>query len=347
MKIQQIKLPAFILLAAALFFSCRKSPNQKPSQPPSQAPDGWTRIATTAGLRIFSLETADNVIYAGSNTGVIYTSMDGGLQWSALNPVKPGAYIMAIAVFNSKLYAGTYDEGIFVSSDHGKTWTKEEFVFPPVSSFAVWNNRLYCSSSFEGVYVLDETNGSWMIFDSKGQPTNYSLDVEKVIPAGESLLSAQGPNGTFYSYKPAAKQWQEGYYSGNIVAGSYASDMIYDQATIFAAGNFHGPAIIRSTDGGANWAFDTVGLKRFRGAAGELLAEQWARFVYAGSKKYYSLFNTGSGTWIQQKDRPSPVGKTWVANTAFLPLDGMTYAIRELNGKLFLATDEGIYMKGM
>jgi hypothetical protein len=70
------------------------------------------------------------------------------------------------------------------------------------------------------------------------------------------------------------------------------------------------------------------------------------RLLYAATGKFYVLSNMpAGGTWVQQRDETLAAGTTWAGNDEFLSTPGISYAVRKLNGNLYVATDSGLYCR--
>jgi len=331
--------PLFLLLLiAAIFSACRKTPIKKPvpTGGTPTPPGNWQRVDALPDGRMRVIEVANGTLYAASELDVVYSTTDG-LHWTASTPIDRAGAITAVTVFNNKLYAGTELYGIFVSGNGGQTWTNSSPSLRSVSSFAVLNNTLYSGSSqIDGIAVLDEAINHWNTFKN-GLPTNYNLDVQKLVPVINTLFSVQGANGNYYVYDKSAQTWEEQYFfNSTYTPGLRVTDMIYDSSILFAADN---DAVLISDRTGSNWSLDTVGLKK-----GANPFER--RALYAGEDYYYTLnYSEGKGTWIQKKHRPLP-SASWAANENFLPgVHG--YVVREFKGMVFMGTDSGVYWEGM
>ncbi len=325
----------FLITIAVIFSACRKTPVKKdPGQiggtPP---PSGhWKRVTALPEGRIRVIEVANGMLYAASEQSVVYISTDG-LNWTASTPIDRAGAITALTVFNNRLYAGTELYGIFVSDNGGQTWSSSSSALRSASSFAILNDTLYSGSSeADGVAALDEAHNQWLPFKN-GLPTNYNLDVQKLIQAGNTLFSVQGVNGNYYVYDKSAGNWTEKYFfNSTYKPGLRVTDIIYDSGLVFAAYN---NAVLISDGAGSTWSLDTVGLKK-----GPNPFER--RALYAGADSYYTLnYSEGKGTWLQKKHRPLP-GSSWAANEEFLP-DVHGYVVREFKGMVFMATDSGVY----
>ncbi len=330
---------AFII--AAGYSACRKTPvstnpdDPKP-KPPVSLPADWKKVPSLPESQMLALEIAGNTLYAASASGIVYSSPDGS-AWTASTQVGMGYAITALAIFNNKLYAGTAANGIFTSADGGKSWVNSIANFPDISSFAALNDTLYSASAlYSGIRKLDEVNNQWSGFNMKGLPTNYNLDIQKLIAVNNTLVTAQGENGNYYVYDKKNASWDEKYFFKSYSPGLRMSDIIYDSG-IFYAG--YSLAVLSSQDAGANWSYDTVGLKR-----GPNLDAR--RVIYAGKDYNYTIYYQGTlGTWVQKRHR-GLTGSSWATGQEALPV-GNAYSIGEFNGMLFLATDNGLYFKNL
>ncbi|HEY4327486.1 MAG TPA: hypothetical protein VGN20_26110 [Mucilaginibacter sp.] len=324
-----------ILVAVAGMQACHKSRVKSDPKPvnPIQT-DAWKKVASLPNGRIQVLEVLNNKLYAGSDSGVVYNSTDG-ITWAASNAIQPSNPITAITVFNNIMFVGSATNGIYMSTDGGKNWINNSPNFPKVSSFTVFNNTLYsASAAYSGIMEYDEAGNKWSAFVSNGLPTNYNLDVQKIIFFNNTLLSLQGENGNYYLFDKTTNYWTEKYFFNSYTPGLWANDIIYDLGTLLAA---YDNAIFISEDVGVNWSYDTIGLRRAN------LFNR--RTIYAGRDKYYTIHNTGNaGIWLQRRDRLAVRGTTWATGEEYLSF-GYSWAVRELNGMLFLATDNGLYFR--
>ena len=73
---------------------------------------------------VMALCKRGNTIWAGTNVGNLFKSIDNGMNWLAVNTGMnlTGFYISALAFTNNKIYIGTNGAGIFYSSNNGISW---------------------------------------------------------------------------------------------------------------------------------------------------------------------------------------------------------------------------------
>jgi hypothetical protein len=330
------KLAICLVTICALYglSACHKkydNPAPKPTAP--IATDKWTKLnAPNKGINV--LELVNNTIYAGIGN-FLYISNDEGATWTSSEMGKPGlADVTAIKIFNNTIYAGTNASGVFSSNDGGRNWTSNgPLLNTGVTSFAERNDKLYVATDGDGVFALNQAQNKWDSFNNSLPRIITSYLVFKILNTGNTLVAAAGVNSTFYRYDFTNNKWIE---SALPKHGSYIGDMIYDNGAIIGIGTER--KILRSLNNGIDWTYDTKDLQET--LPGAINNEK----IYAGSLKHYVLINTIGGGWVQQRDKTAAVGSSW-ANGQELLSKIQLHGIVELNSKLFLATDSGLYIK--
>lgn len=174
------------------------------------------------------IDTADfRTIYAGSNTGGIFRTTDGGLNWSSLsdNVITTGVLSIQVDPTNKDLiYIGTghlgfgraYGNGVMKSSDGGLTW--------------------------------DETG-------LNSTTTNYNFTVRKLLllPQNPKVLIALANTefrykGMIYRSTDGAMTWEEVYSSEGAELTSIRQDP-FEPEVLYVGGN----RFLKSTDAGITW----------------------------------------------------------------------------------------------
>lgn len=316
--------------------SCHKNKNDNPAPKPTPpvATDKWTKLTAPNG-EINVLEMTNNTIYA-SVGNTLYISKNEGAIWTSSKVGTPEqGIITAIKVFNNTIYTGTNASGVFSSNDDGKTWVSNNGTAFDigVTSFAERNNNLYVATDGDGVYAMNQASNKWEPFNNNLPQIITSYNVFKIVNTDNTLVAAAGVNSTFYHYDFTNNQWV---YSALPKLGSYLVDVIYDNGAIIGIGTER--KIIRSENNGVDWTYDTKDLQET--LPGAINNEK----IYAGSLKYYVLINTIEGGWVQQRDKTAAVGSSWANGQEFLSKIHLA-GIVELDNKLFLATDSGLYIK--
>lgn len=296
----------------------------------NRSPAQWTKINSIPTQEIVALSNMNDTIYAASRTSLLYMSMDNGNTWKSISISSQPVDIYTLKIIDNKIYIGTLNNGIFTSENFGAAWTNYNSTLPAVSGFTKFNNKIYASTVGSGVYRYEEAGNTWVSFNNE-LPGNLAYNVETIIATPNKLLIGAGGNGTYYDYDFSNNQWNFDYYYGRLMAGLIIQKIVSHSDTLYAV---NGNRIIRSNDGGVNWIDDKTGANN-----------GIDRNVFVGKTNLYTITNLiGGGTWMQERNKSDPVGTSWKANEELLPT-GYSYDIFECKNKLFLAKDDGLYVK--
>jgi hypothetical protein len=290
----------------------------------------WVKISNIPAQEIVALANMNDTLYAASRANLIYKSMDAGSSWSSkiisAQPIK----IYSLKIIDNEIYVGTINNGIFTSTDFGASWSNYSSSLPAVSGFEKFNDNIYASTVGNGVYKYDPNINQWFPFNNQ-LPSNISYNVETIVSTSNKLLIGAGGNGTFYEYDFNSDQWVLGYYYGGLSPGLIINKIINNSDILFALNNRR---VIRSNDGGLNWVNDKTGTR-----------DGVTRNAFLGAYNIYLITNLlNGGTWIQKRNKTAAVGTNWSVDEELLP-SGYSYDILEFQGKLFLAKDDGLYVK--
>jgi photosystem II stability/assembly factor-like uncharacterized protein len=94
-----------------------------------------------------------------TSQGALYTSIDKGLKWNAVQVISPwGGTVRCFFCIGPDLYAGT-TEGVFTSADSGITWLPFGQGLPnrAVTSLAFTEENMFATLDSSDVYRLDRT----------------------------------------------------------------------------------------------------------------------------------------------------------------------------------------------
>lgn len=143
---------------------------------------GYSWFTVNAGLSLDSLNittiTLDrsnpNILYAGTSTGVIYQTIDGGGSWSRRNAVALPSSITDLVV-NTKhpnvIYVSTVSNGIYISTAQGTSpaTINTGLTDLRVLSLAIDTSRsvkIYAGTNGNGAFMLREGNTTWQSINS-------------------------------------------------------------------------------------------------------------------------------------------------------------------------------------
>ena len=122
-----------------------------------------------------------STLYAGTNAGGVFKSINGASTWTAVNSGLTSTTVNALAIDPSTpatLYAGTFGGGVFKSTNGGTSWTAANSGLTDTRVLALAIDpstpaTLYAGTFGAGVFKSINGGTTW-------QPTGATLDIKKV-----------------------------------------------------------------------------------------------------------------------------------------------------------------------
>ncbi len=247
-------------------------------------PDG----ATGGRVNQLAIEASDNqVMYAASEWGGLYKSVDGGLNWSRLDGHLPVATwdVEADPITTDRVYATSFydgkvasEAGINVSTDAGATWARPPTAGPPEGFCANSSDR--AEPSAFGISIDPENTAN--VFIGTGCGLARSTDAGVTW----SYVDPTAPAGS------ATRIWDV------LAHGSGIVDVCGDDGHL------------RSTDGGSTWRAGS-GLPSGRCSLAASPDESYVLLAVAGTTIYETdnANSLGGATWTQTRSNLSPQGR--------------------------------------
>jgi len=166
----------------------------------------WTLLAddfTNIGFADVAFAASDPAIaYAGSTTGAVYRSADGGNSWAATSGSLPGGYggaITSLAIDPSDpavAYVGTFLDGLFKTEDEGAHWHHADsgitdldlsgIVIDPADTSLVY---VAASGNGTGLYRSKDGGLTWRVANA-GLGTYPHVEDLTIDPLDPSVLFA-------------------------------------------------------------------------------------------------------------------------------------------------------------
>ena len=247
---------------------------------------GHSWIALTQGLGTafpitalaIDASTSPRTLYVGTGmggNGAIYTSADGGLNWTQVFQVPSSSgssctfdegytstpCVMALAVDPStppNVYAGT-SQGVYKSADRGATWTQFNTGLSGVAAEGVrallFDSGTFWAGAGDGLYKLSSGATSWTA-------TTLNADVEYIAADPTTTphtlyTSSQWGSGNSYKSTDGGATWNNIWITAGAGAAPIAVDTSTSPSTLYASSpysnaNFSLP-MFKSVDGGNTW----------------------------------------------------------------------------------------------
>ncbi|HSN74440.1 MAG TPA: hypothetical protein VL334_04995, partial [Anaerolineae bacterium] len=113
---------------------------------------------------LYSLASAQGVLYLGTADAGVWRSTDGGASWAATGSISsPGA--VAVAALSAQVaYAGSVNNGLYQTSDGGNNWQQLGFAGKTVRALALDardSQQVWASVLGDGVYHSADGGQSW------------------------------------------------------------------------------------------------------------------------------------------------------------------------------------------
>lgn len=237
----------------------------------ASGPDTWQLLAgipatLQSPVEALAVDPANQlVVLAGTQSGGIYRSADGGVHWTRAGKRMGGA-ITSLA-FNpavgGEVLAGTGGAGIWVSPDDGATWhpivsTRKEWVRAITTSGGV-----FAAGTQKGV-LLSANGSTWAPAGLK----NVDVSALTIVGGGAQPVIVAGGDGEASGQPLPLFVTENGGATWTSVAASVpGSTMVSSLLTLPPASGATSPTIIlgtngglfQSTDGGAQWSPDNGG----------------------------------------------------------------------------------------
>ena len=233
----------------------------------------------TRAIMVSSLDS--NLVFAGSVTGGLWRSTDGGQNWEAINDQSAGQKVSCIAEnpFNPReIYFGTGEEwnsfpgnGVYKSIDGGLTFEKiassslSEMTYCNMIVHSVTDSSTLWVGTTRGLFQTNDSGGSWKKIPVSNLTTSY---ISGIVHFPDSSLLVALKGRTLYKtlkagIGPFTEIKDSTFPKTNVGRILVANCYISAPNTVYAlfcnntanAEAFYG--IFRSNDGGLNWTKTT------------------------------------------------------------------------------------------
>lgn len=344
------------------------TPQTKSNGWTSIGPNDWQSISYNPGIGRINVvaehPTNPQIIYAGSPSGGIWKSTDGGTNWENLNDDFPSLGVSGIAIDHTNpqtIYiatgdkdgSDTYSIGVVKSTDGGQTWNNtglshnltqflvcRELIMHPTDP-----NILLVATN-DGLYKTSDGGANWdlsaagNIRDIEFHPTTPSI----VYASTDQLIRSTDGGDSFSTISNGLPG------SGDVNRMELAvsedqPDWIYALTGKESDASFHG--LYLSTDSGVSFQLqaNTPNLFGYAMAGDDDNGQSWYDMaIDADPNNASTVFVGGINVW-----KSTDAGQNWSINTHWVYPSSVGYThadiheLRFFNGNLYCGSDGGIF----
>jgi photosystem II stability/assembly factor-like uncharacterized protein len=279
----------------------------------------WSTIPPpplTAGLSVIALSPnflADRTILLGSAADGIFKSSTAGSSWIQATAGLTLPTVTAIAfspAFSTDrtAYAGTLGAGFLKTATGGSSWafsntgiTDQNVTSIVLDPGYLQDSTLWISTAVSGVFQSTTLGTSWNLWAKASRSLSNLTTVHY-----QTMATGTGAGGTVLFLGMFEGLWTASASSASwlyidtlptrLIGSIILSPNFANDQTLFAG--TYGGGVIRSTDGGADWTFQNVGLVAGYALGGNIspnfAADQTA---WAADVKGLQRTNDGGATW--------------------------------------------------
>lgn len=170
----------------------------------------WTEVTPDlegmGGFEGFwSVLKVDTILYLGSaniNGGLLFKSLDDGLNWELLPSIGPtGTNILSLGTDGSTVWAGSNGDGINYSDDGGITWTNTDLglTFSNIFSILHHSSGLYAGVSHINQDILKSTDSGVNWTNLTNNSVSLGNGVYDLENYGDTIWAVSQGSGLYYS----------------------------------------------------------------------------------------------------------------------------------------------------
>ncbi len=221
--------------------------------------NAWYTDTSLANNFVFAIESLGPDLFAGTDTGGVYRSTDGGAHWEPLFGLTNAYPVIAFGKIGRVLIATTQGGGIFRTTDAGTTWYADNNGITNGSpqTFATSGGSIFTGTS-SGVFRSLDSGQTW-------------IDVSQGLSGGNvPALAVMGPYlfagasyGGVYRSGNNGRNWQ--YIDTGATIPDYINCFAVYDSDLFAGTSY---GVFLSRDSGLSWTAVDSGLFTYYYGAG-------------------------------------------------------------------------------
>ena len=208
----------------------------------------WVQTNNPFGTNIIRLTVSEPDIFAGTNNGGVFLTMDNGTDW--LHVGLDSNVVYSLAVSSSNIFAGT-NKGAYLTTNNGSIWTLVNNGLPGnhfVYNLAVSGTNVFAGTD-QGVYLTNNNGSTWLQINNGLTASHISA-----LTANGNNIYAGEANKIFISTS-SGSNWTQ---LNTQITSPFVDAIIVSGTNVFAGTD--GSGVYLSTDNGTTWAQANNGL---------------------------------------------------------------------------------------
>jgi photosystem II stability/assembly factor-like uncharacterized protein len=211
----------------------------------------WQAVGPWGG-QVRCLSSNSTNIFAGTYTGGVFTSSDGGSNWVPVNngfpPLQIGGFsVYALLTSENNVFAGLYGGGVYLSTNNGNSWTAKNSGIAGnlIYGLLKTGNTLYAAGGAHGMSKSTNNGDSWTVINN-GLPGNKNC---YLLSAKDGYVFVGTSQYGIFRSSNEGLNWTA---SNNGLSQLNIDCMINQNGVLFAGFGAY-PGLYKSTDNGGNW----------------------------------------------------------------------------------------------
>lgn len=296
----------------------------------------WEKTNGPYSNNIFALAvSANNILYAGTGSGGIYSTTDEGSTWTQISSAFQSFDVRSLC-FNpsGEFFAGTFGGGVYKSTDGGTNWT----AINGSGGSQLTNLNVYAITALNNNVILAGTNGDGIFISIDDGSTWNPASITSALVNAEVFTFEKDKNGNIYAGTNGSITNAGGVVLSTDNGSSWTSTGLANINVLsltlglnnkLFAGSDYGAGLFSSTNQGKTWSSPALSSNKILALS---MNQSGTLFAGTDANGVYSSIDNGTN---------------WIQDTSNLTdLYVMSLAV-DNNGILFSGTDaEGVFRTG-
>lgn len=209
----------------------------------------WHQTAGPVGATINCIAASGTTVFAGTENGGIFRSLDNGNTWFPKNIGMPDKRVYAIALSGTNVYAGSMS-GLYKSVSNGNNWYPVNLggAFNYISSIEVQDSNVFVGTSGGGIYRSTNYGTTFTTINTGLPTTTNGFTIYSILIKDTTVFL--GTSSGVYRSTDNGNNWIDVNNAFNLSSGG-GSYLVKIDSIVFASTQIHG--VYYTNDDGNSW----------------------------------------------------------------------------------------------